>query len=390
MKNKSPALGVTLGISFFLLLGCSEVVVTTSGFTENTTTFMKANVQWDNGQAGPIQGNMVAQPRNLASSQIFPMFDQYYAMIGSPINFGQAGTTTGLTPSVFKLALSWVTLMNSQTTYHVWIEPDTKPTDIDATFYADFTTGLSATTPVSIIKQAYTTLAVNFITRYSHRYYTSSKGDYDLFLHPKIVVKIPGYTQTDWPDVLLESQGGSVLDENKVLVYERRCLDETEGIFEFSFDFLQPRIMVGSDGAVSLAPLRTLDGLPSYDSFLENPDGSYKYVRPLDQFVFNTAFTDYAGSFPGYPGEKTYSSVMPWLSSTKAIIGASFGSLLAIPLSAPFSVAESTTEMTVIFTLDTKGIVQVYDNGTPNLKSDDIAVLAKDFWNRMALTIVEK
>ena len=65
-------------------------------------------------------------------------------------------------------------------------------------------------------------------------------------------------------------------DHNGDRLYERYCLDSDEGLFQFSFDFLQPRIMVDADDAVNPAPLIYDQGTPAFDYAVIGEEDAYR------------------------------------------------------------------------------------------------------------------
>ena len=65
--------------------------------------------------------------------------------------------------------------------------------------------------------------------------------------------------------------------------------------------------------------------------------------------------------------------------------GMSGGGLLSIP----FNGVSIEADTTIVFEFDIENCIEVYDNNTPSDKSDDIVVMADNYWNRFTLRVIQ-
>ena len=156
--------------------------------------------------------------------------------------------------------------------------------------------------------------------------------------------------------------------------------------------FLQPHFSVIDNQTSLFQPYLDVDH-PLYPDKMEYSIWVGDMVKPIDGFVFNNLDNEIWAALPGHPDE-TYMADGYSIDANHffdSIYNNSMGNsrrsgILRIPFE-PVMLTEEMKHVTILFGMDVNNIVEVYDNNTPAEKTDDIVVLANDWWNRFHFTI---
>lgn len=217
--------------------------------------------------------------------------------------------------------------------------------------YADFVEDYVITPSVAIPVGDFTGLFFFFHVFNSNLRVTTSNGsNFTIEVSPSVEVTIPGYGGK-WADEFVEGYNR----------YNVKYLGNDK--YHFTPGKLQPR---GWYNVVS--------------SYLSQGE----YFHPIDMFVY-LKDSPYRAILPGINGHPDM-----WDTSDEDTIGlpdyGSNGTASAIIM--PFDgvqIPEDARIITIQIIWDLNGIIEVYDNGTPEDKSNHIVVLAKDWWKRFKI-----
>ena len=194
---------------------------------------------------------------------------------------------------------------------------------------------------------------------------TSNTFDGALPIAPEIEVEIPGYGS------VIDTDGDGDPDSPVWPYMASRVLGEPsrEYLGEDTFRFVPRRL------------------LPATYDWKYDDGGTDKRIDPIEHFTYFADTTSYRGIFPGIGGvPDSWSTADPDTLGTPHLVATGFGSAIIVPSEAVVVPADA-TEVLVRMKWDLDGIIEVYDDGTPDDKSDDLVVFADKFWERLDLTV---
>lgn len=143
---------------------------------------------------------------------------------------------------------------------------------------------------------------------------------------------------------------------------------------------------------------------PSIKDFSNNSDGSLTFglthIQParyiagnnpsefwhFEYFIYRKGIDSAKAILPGAVGHPdTFSTSDPEIAglANHGTEGTNLSALL-LPFNG-ISIPETATSVNFTVSWDLEGIIEVYDNNTPLIKSDDIVILANNFWERFSL-----
>jgi hypothetical protein len=131
------------------------------------------------------------------------------------------------------------------------------------------------------------------------------------------------------------------------------------------------------------------DGTVAYNRHQISSDGTYEFsLHQLNSYLPDFQLYNLCLS-----SSQSVAKYIPYTSAgydLNEACGISLGnctySTILMPSSAyNFAIAKGDT-VTIKLTLDLPGIILVYDDNTPNDKTDDIVVMTKGWWNRFAIS----
>jgi len=145
-----------------------------------------------------------------------------------------------------------------------------------------------------------------------------------------------------------------------------------------------------------LVPLELLE------SWVESPDNqNMTYLRKTGHVIFANGLSPLYGNAYGYPPPQLFifdsssdpsvynqemASINPSeIFNSYCLPSNTNGPILRLPFSS-ITIPEEFDSLSLSFTFDLNGILQLYDNNTPENLADDIIVLAPRIWERISLT----
>jgi len=142
-------------------------------------------------------------------------------------------------------------------------------------------------------------------------------------------------------------------------------------------------------GSLSDIEILDINGWPEENTYFERTnDGdtfqfTFQELLPRDMNGFNWA--DEEGIFR--PGWTVFTSLVDQVQFSDGTGISSGNNDLLIPID-PIDIDWSRRKITLIVSLDTEGLIELYDHGTPGDKTDDIVVIADKYWERFAFDII--
>ena len=229
----------------------------------------------------------------------------------------------------------------------------TAPTEEDA--YADFTAPVISSQSFVIDPGTYFMVELSFMPANGLAWGGSIEG-VDFVLLNQIEVVLPGYTDTELPNIV-DNMDGSLTGE---AAYSRYYLGDNK--FRFSWEELTGQFDSYNIHNIAFCPAVTapLVAIEGYDGLSSTPGFSHSEI------VGN----DYTTSWEDFTTNKTMGAT-------------AYGNLPA-----EITIAEGDT-VAVSCTLDIENIVNVYDNSLIGDKSDDIVRFVPDFWERFTVYFVK-
>lgn len=357
MKTKNLAL---LGITI-LLASCGEMPFYRSGAALGRLTFATGSA----GSRSPAgRGSLeVVSPRMLTDPSM-SFVDAFYTGYGTLV-----GT---FTPEnvVLPISLGEILLFDEGNPFgNIFIRiPPKDALDDPAQFIADFASPVAAEF-VALPRGQYDRLELRLNPGHSlhvGRGY-SHQPDYTTWTECSVQVELPGYglDLIDIPSRLPDAMVG-----NHDFYYDFSSGWE-EG--EFDYSALQEQIFNPEAGRYFERKRITGDDFiftmqylypRRIPSVLDYRDVDDAYFAQWHVFTSEVNAARYARS-----GEGDYSR----------------GTLL-IPLS-PIEIGALEKETTIVLHFDVENLIEVYDNNTPGDKTDDIVVLAKNYWERFSISL---
>lgn len=278
------------------------------------------------------------------SESLAPLIE-FYDSIGSLVG--------SYTPVEFRLFIQELVLYNDTSA----IELDVPLSEISFTdttqHYADFVNEIAIAPEVEIAQDDYTGLFFFFFSSPGVMGVGGTMEEPDGYVRQesRIVVRIPDYGGV-WSDEFDENPRSDT-----PLPVRTNYADD---FIMFSPGALQPRYYAERLGL---------------ESFGE-----------IAQFAYRVN-DEYRAILPGADGHPDI-----WSTDEPETLGlpnhGSTGNASAIVM--PFdgiSVPSETDDVVITIGWDLDGIIEVYDNGTPNYQQDDVAVLARDFWRRFEISV---
>lgn len=305
-------------------------------------------------------GSVASRALTLEPDESLQALEAFYDPTTSSI-----GSLVGsYTPSKFRLFIHEIILYNGWRTANL----DVMVSELSATdqsmHYADFVDDVVIAPPVATPRGTFPGMYFFFFSQHGMMSAGSDgpdgPADFYVPIESLIGVTIPGYGSPQvWADDESDDLGLSG-------AYTARRV--SGDYYEFAPAFVQPY------NWSSLANLPDIDGVPQtfplIDQFIYTADGPYRAILPgIDGHpaIWDTADPDTANLPAGGSMGNTGAVFMPFEG-------------VQIP-----AFARSVT-FRVEWDLD--GIIEVYDAGTPDDKTDDVVVFARNFWERFSLVPV--
>lgn len=266
---------------------------------------------------------------------------RYYETLGDEISL------PSITPESFILSIGrGFVIGNENTSMHIGPEwnSDQKVEEQENSMHVDFCNPDKTLSASDITADTYDTFSFGFAS-------FPRDLNTNLYEYPRLIVQIPGYTDSEWPDLTIEkSVAGEIVGET----YLRKYLGDNK--FQLSLSMVYPHTLDSSFNRAG-NELETF----IFSSFYDEPG----VVLPgIDEFPESINTLDYANNPSGSTGNM---------------------GLLVMPFD-PIEINDN-TELVVYIDLD--GIIKVYDNFTPENKSDDLLILENGFWNRFTFEVNE-
>lgn len=280
--------------------------------------------------------------RSVGLSAVEQWYDTYYAGLGSKVNFTDIGTQ--LTPSKFLVPVLNITLANSGNSIPLHPGAPSSDPGVYDIFHADFTDTQSSTPETEVISGIYDIFYLHIGDFNNTLGVGEGASSYFVPQIHNIIVEIPGYTDTDFPNA-----GQEVL-ANGATVFSRYYLGNNK--FRFTFYFLSPDRPNSANCLVTFC----FGNFDSTEMIVPGYDGIPSIINTSD-YTNNYQF----GSSGNYP-------------------------LLLVPFEGVL-VSAGTDDIKFNVGIDLDGIIEVYDSNTPAIKSDDKVVLTNRFWERISLAV---
>lgn len=280
------------------------------------------------------QGNVrevASQARGIAE------IDTFYINLGHKIEFDGRDT---LSPSSFVLSMSPPTIHRfvdgeeDHIQFGEILSVDMTEAEIEDFLHVDYVQDypyeISTEAPVDI----YDTIYMTFSTDHSRLGMVIEDSlPYYIWEHPHVIIEVPGYTDSDWPNIESTSKSGA---------FDRKFLGGNQ--FEIVLGELLPDFNDLNPGNILFYSGNDLPSLiiPGINAPSPVDLSSYAHVWPTEV------------TFP----------------------------VIFLPM--PVIQVEDYTEIS--FNIDTENIISVYDMGTPDDKTDDRAMLINGYWNRFQIS----
>ncbi len=335
----------TLFVSLFLFLlffitfiGCKQV-----NFEQNGSI----NIDFANGKIDKNYFNTFsAKEITLDPEESIRPLEEFYNHLGNLVG--------SYTPSKFRLFIMEIVLYNKNKAIELDIPFSKKSLTNPDLHYADFVEDYLITPNISIPVGDFTGLFFFFSVINSNLHVDSSDGSsFTIEVSPSVEVTVPGYGGV-WVDEFIEG----------INRYNVKYLGDDK--YHFTPSKLQPR------GWFNVTSSYLAEG---------------EYFHPIEMFVY-LKDSPYRAILPGIHGHPDI-----WDTSDEDTIGlpdyGSNGPTSAIIM--PFDgiqIPEEAHIVTIKIIWDLEGIIEVYDNGTPEDKSNHIIVLAKDWWKRFRIILI--
>ncbi|AEF85892.1 putative lipoprotein [Treponema primitia ZAS-2] len=279
--------------------------------------------------------------------------------------YDKLGTLRGsYTPTEFKLFIQEIVLHNNEKGYELDYPITAASKDenfANAHHYADFVTSIILKPEIYIDPGTYTGLFFFFFT--ANEKMGVGKGlwsqnhpnpDFWMNINPRITVTIPGISN----------------------VWEQ----DVQSRFYGKFD-----VKKGSGDTYQVVPevLQPTYWQQRYQD-LQDSNNPGEWIERIQMFAYQGS--DYRAILPGAVGHPRI-----WSTDPQTLLvpnhgsGETNNSVIIMPLSENITIPKNATGVKFEVQWDLDGIVEVYDHGTPNDTSDDIVVLARNFWERFSL-----
>lgn len=290
------------------------------------------------------RSTLVSSPRATTGDSFIT---EHYATYGTRV--------AALTPTKFKLPLQAVELANADEYFNpIPFHQFDEDSQTWIMQYGDFSDTISVSPDGEVPHGTYSDFTIFFFSSPSEMGMSSTPGIY-ADSAPEVVLDLPpGYEEFVSEDEVYISQytGTEVTTSGKTF-YHSRIIDADRGIFQFSLDRLFPR---NADGEIPM------------EVFCFTGDEYKVYAPGIDGVPETYDILDYKDTpGMGINGNNIFTKV-PWNGVT---------------------ISEDAYLVEFTFAWDLDGIIELYDNATPDNKSDDILVLADKFWERLSLSVVQ-
>jgi len=259
-----------------------------------------------------------------------------------------------ITPTTFKLALQAVELANTAEYFNP--VPFHQFDEINQTWimqYGDFTTPLAATPEGTVKPGFYSDFMIFFFSRPGIMGMSSTPG---IFAEssPVVIVDLPsGYEDFITEDVPYKYDGTNSVTPSGNTYYLKKKIDSANGIFQFSLDQLFPT---------------------------DNDDPG----NAITMEIFNFTGSEYKVFAPGVDGVPEYYDILEYKDTPGMGIGGN-NIFTKIPWEG-ITIKENAASVVFTLTWNLDGILELYDNNTADILSDDILVLTDRFWERLSFS----
>ena len=279
-----------------------------------------------------------------AFPEAIQLVDNYYASIGTK--------KATLTPRKFKVIIHDIVLFGSDANLAIVITGINKntwnnsaPEAKEEEKYADFTNPLFATPTIPVVQENYDSFMITVYPGNTGHFVNNGQTMVSL-MHQEIIVEIPGYTDTELPDIVEQADTGFGTG------YDRYYLGGNE--FRFTFGKLIPDcLQIGSS---------------LYSLIFNSTQGQTEIIVPgYDSMPDDINAINYTSN----PGAENYGNV----------------SVDSPIILMPFSAINLFNKESITFTifLDIDNIIEVYE-GPTGANTDDIVVLANQYWTRFSFS----
>ena len=308
--------------------------------------------------SGSSSKNMTPKEITLTPSEsLQPLIDFYNNSDNDDEDIGSL--VDSYTPSKFELFIQEIVLYNDSEAYELDIPLSEESAEDHSRHIADFINDVVIQPEVPIAPGTYTGLFFFFFTSNGALSVGGTIEDpaYVINYTPSVVVELPGYGNVN---------NGNFSDEpssNDPSIYDRQNISEDK--YHFAPSLLLPN---------------------AYQDLLNHTLGT-------DGVSYNGDISMFA-----YRHNDTYRAILPdieghpeiWSTADEDTIGlsnhGSTGNSGAVIMPGPkIDIPSDAKGITFKVSWDLEGIIEVYDANTPDIKSDDIVVLADKFWERFSL-----
>ena len=318
--------------------------------------------------------------RAVSPSEIDPSMDDYAALYDKYLG----NRVTSITPTRVHLAMGNLMLFDDASNVSLQIKDQGLyringhyPPGVVPYYCIDFVNGTTTLFPNQPVPAgSYNSLELDWrpYVDETQNPYLDPSTDVSQFPGTVIEVQLPGFSSNTWFSEWLSSH---YFPSNPIDVPDWAPLDslpaETYRLNTWQLDLMNIYKQTNAYKSGGLPEISSKIGYPSY-WFKQG----WKYKAFL----------------PGYAGYPTYSELSElgsyYPESNEAGLTDQWGCSIYCPTFAlPFSgitVPPNTKSVIVHVNLDTTGLIEIYDNGTPGDTSDDIAVLAKDLPYRFSVS----
>ena len=274
----------------------------------------------------------------------FSFVDDAYSLLGGQVEF--SGSVT-LTPSSFILPFTEAsigceihTIGLSVPWYNLPVSERNEATNID------FCNPISWEIDGEIWPEVYNTIYMRISSTQRPLYTYDGETNGVIWETPVLEVTVPGYSDADWPDQ--ENDG----------IFLRKYLGNNK--FRFDLSLVLPTIK----------------------------DQYGKTAFPIENYIFCSDYSNPGIVLPGLDGFPEFINPLYYgylgLPDQGADVGTEGGTNSSLVLF-PFENVELSEDTTLVFYVETEGIVTVYDNNTPAYKPDDKLMLVRDFYNHFGV-----
>lgn len=352
-----------IGILSALLVSCGEMPFYRSGATLGRLTFVTSDGTARSASRNTIDGSpsvrMVTDP---SMDYVSGFYSTYGTLVG----------TYTPTAVVLPIELGEILLLDEGNPFgNIFIRsPDIAALDDPKQFLADFGTPVTSNF-ISLPQGSYDKLELRFMAGHGVHVGRGNpyRPDHTTWTENQITVEIPGY-------------GGALSDiASRLPVEIDERIFEEDFTFSFSGDF-------SAEGY--LDQLKREVFIPEPGRYFERKGQvgdlytfTLQYLYPRQDPASQKYQPD---SDAHYVEWHVFTSQVPKARTAEDREFDYNTDTLLMPMD-PITLSLVRKKATIVVSLDTKDLIEVYDNGTPVDKSDDIVVLADKYWERFSVSL---